>query len=372
MEKRGLFIASTGQNVGKTTTCLGLFSGLRKKFKQVCYIKPVGQEGVEIDTGVHVDKDVLLFKRHFSLATAPTEMGPVLIPPGLTRDFLDKKMNEQTFITRIDKAVNTLEKGNPFILAEGTGHCGVGSLINLNNAQVAAHLGFPIILIASGGLGSAYDELILNKTLCDQYNVPILGVILNRVLPQKKAMIDHYMSLALKKWNLPLLGSIPFDPILSNPSMKDFEQLFETLLATGEEHLMRHFKHTHLVATSVEIFRERDLQHSLIITPANREDIIGATLGKYWEAKIANPHKDMGIGLILTGDFPPRHSIVEELKNARIPMLYTPFHSHTVMHRIASFTAKIQSEDLEKVNEAISLVEEHVDFDTLTKRLPTY
>jgi BioD-like phosphotransacetylase family protein len=43
---KGLFIASTGQNIGKTTTSLGLFSGLSQAFQHPGYMKPIGQEHV--------------------------------------------------------------------------------------------------------------------------------------------------------------------------------------------------------------------------------------------------------------------------------------------------------------------------------------
>ena len=33
------------------------------------------------------------------------------------------------------------------------GHCGVGSIVNLNNAKVASILGADMVLIANGGLG---------------------------------------------------------------------------------------------------------------------------------------------------------------------------------------------------------------------------
>ena len=362
---KGLFIASTGQHVGKTTICLGLFSGLKKRFPHVDYMKPIGQEHVEIKKGLSVDKDVLIFKEHFALKASYEEMSPVLIPQGFTRHFLDQKIDEKELIAKIQGALKGLKKKNGFVLVEGTGHCGVGSIINLNNAQVASILQKPIILVASGGLGSAYDELMLNKTLCEMHGVKVLGVILNRVLPEKRSMVEHYMRIALKRWNIPLIGSIPLDPFLSSPSMKDFENLFETRLLTGTEHQLRHCKQVRLVATSVETYRESIAQSQLIITPANREDIILATLSKHWDTKIADPHQDLNAAMILTGDYPPRHYVVEELQKAHIPMLYTPFHSHTAMKMISSFTAKIQTEDLEKINEAIEVVEKHIDFDLL-------
>lgn len=366
---KGLFIASTGQHVGKTTTCLGLFSGLKKRFAHVDYMKPIGQEHVEVKKRLSVDKDVLIFKEHFALKASYKDMSPVLIPTGFTRQFLDKKIDEKDLIDRIKDALKALHKKNGFVIVEGTGHCGVGSIINLNNAQVASLLGIPMVLVASGGLGSAYDELILNKTLCEMHGVKVLGIILNRVLPEKKSMVEHYMPLALRRSKLPLIGSIPFDAFLCNPSLKDFENLFGTRLITGHEHQLRHSKHIRLVATAVETYREWIVKSQLIITPANREDIILATLSQHWDTKIANPHDDLESAMILTGDHPPRHYIIEELQKAHIPMLYTPFHSHTAMKMISSFTAKIQSEDLEKVHEAIEVVEKHIDFDLLDQLL---
>ncbi len=46
-------------------------------------------------------------------------------------------------------------------------------------------------------------------------------------------------------------------------------------------------------------------------------------------------------------------------------MFYTPVHSSTAMQLIHSFTAKIRTEDVDKVHEAISIVENHIDFDLL-------
>ena len=41
------------------------------------------------------------------------------------------------------------------MLVEGTGHCAVGSIVNVNNAKVASLLGASMVLIANGGLGTS-------------------------------------------------------------------------------------------------------------------------------------------------------------------------------------------------------------------------
>ena len=365
MSKKAFFVAATGQHVGKTTTCLGLVSGLLKKYKSVGFIKPIGQEHVEIETGVHVDKDVVLFKDHFNLKQEAEMMSPILFPRGFTRDFLDGKVEEKNLQSKIEESYRAISKSSDAIVIEGTGHVGVGSIVNFSNARVASLLGLPMILVVSGGLGSSFDALAVNKALCDAEGVCIAGIILNRVHDDKRDMVLAYMAKALTHWNIPILGCIPFTPFLSNPTMQDYESLFNATLLTGEEHHMRHFRHMRLVATSLKNYRELILPKQLIITPSNREDIILSTLTKHWDVKIANPQEDLSVGIILTGDTPPRQTILEALKKANIPMLYAPVSSYRAMEMITSYTVKIRKEDKEKINEAVEVVESHIDFDLL-------
>lgn len=366
---QAIFVASTGQHVGKTTVCLGLVSGLRSRFSKVGFMKPVGQELIETPTGAHVDKDVALLSDYFHLHSHEEVMSPVLLPRGFTRDYLDGKVHLSHLKDKIIRSFHRLQTESDVTVIEGTGHCGVGSIVELSNADVAALLNIPVILIASGGLGSTFDELTLNYTLCQMRGAKVEGIILNKVLPDKLEMIRKYMGKALKRWNIPLLGCIPYDAFLSNPSMQDFSSLFQAPLLSGEEHLMRHFVHIRLVATSIEHFTGPITHNQLIITPSDREDIILATLAKHWDVKITHSQDDLELGMILTGTLPPKEEIIQALRKAHIPMLYAPMSSYTVMKKLTSYTAKILKEDRIKIYEAIELVEKHVDFDMLAKIL---
>lgn len=366
---KSFFVAATGQNVGKTTTCLGLVAGLLERHSSVGFMKPVGQEHIQTETGISVDKDVALFKSHFQLLDPYEEMSPVLFPRGFTRDYLDGKVDHAHLVSKIQKAHSAIRERNALTVIEGTGHTGVGSIVDLNNAQVASHLECPIILVGSGGLGSSFDELTLNKTQCEKYGVRVAGVILNRVREDKREMVLKYMTQALKRWEIPLLGCIPYDDFLSRPTMNDFEQLFQTELLTGKEYRLRHFEHIRLVATSVEMYRSFILPNQLIITPAGREDIILATLTRYWDLKISQPDADLKAGIILTGKQPPKESIIEQIRHAQIPMLYAPVSSFTALKTINAYTTKIRKEDTKKIQEAVQIVCRHVDFNALENAL---
>jgi phosphate acetyltransferase len=371
MKNRSFFIAATGQHIGKTTTCLGLVSGMQKRVGSVGFFKPVGQEYVELEKGYHVDKDVLLFDEHLNLDSDPRLMSPVLLPRGFTRDFLDHKITTHEIENKISSAFKALEQRHSNIIVEGTGHIGVGSIVGCSNAQVAHDLGLPIVIVTSGGLGSAFDTLAINKALCDQHGVKIAGVILNRVLEDKKEMILHYMGKALQAWGIPLLGCIPYTPFLSNPTMKDFELLFKAPLLSGHSHFMRHFKQTKFVATTLENFRAVITFGQLIITASNREDIIMDTIAKQLEAKEAMKDADLGLGMILTGKVAPDESLINQLRAADIPAIHAPLSSYKAMERITSYTVKIGREDREKIILAKSLAEDNIDFDLLLSRIDT-
>lgn len=360
-----LFIAATAQDVGKTTTCLGLMHGLQRRFDSVGFCKPVGQRHVEVKTGVHVDKDVRLFHELFGLCDAWEEMSPVIIPKGFTRDYLDGKVDASHLKQRIVEGYSHIAERHTFTLVEGTGHAGVGSVVDLSNAAVAALLGLDVVMVAPGGVGLTIDLLSLNLNLFQSLGVKVHGVILNRVHATKREMVLEYVSKALKRWDLPLLGAIPYCDLLNAPSMHDFELLFQSKLLSGEEHRYRHFVHDRWLASSVEHYRRSIQPGELLITPASREDLITAVIEDEIDSRSRHPLGDLERGMILTGHQPPSSEILKQIQASNMPVLYAPQSGYKATSRIANFTAKILLEDRAKVQKAIHLVEHHVDFDQL-------
>jgi len=295
-----LFVAATGQHVGKTTTCLGMLTGLRKFLpdSQVNYIKPVGQQHVVVD-GVKVDKDVVLFKKWFDLSAREPAMSPVVVPAGFTRDYIDNKKGKRSdLVAMIDRAVDEVSKESDLIVVEGTGHTGVGSIFELNNAQVASQLKAKVLLVANGGLGSSFDELELNRLAYQNYNVEVIGVVLNKCKPSKIPMLQDYFGRVLKeRWNVPLLGIIPQDSFLTQSTLIDLVKHLKAEQVAGEKYGDQHYD-THnvtMVATNLTRFLERlqinfdTNQHGtkspLILSHVTRNDIILGYLSHWQKCK---------------------------------------------------------------------------------------
>lgn len=364
MKHKAVFVAATGQHVGKTTTCLALVAGAEALLGRgnVGFMKPVGQRHVIVDNGLKVDKDVVLFKSHFNMQRCAYEdLSPVVIPAGYTRKFLDGQITEYDQIKAVEQAFHNIASKHAFTVVEGTGHCGVGSIVNLDNARVASILGLDMLLVVNGGLGSAFDELALNRLACLNQGVKIKGVIINKIHPEKLDMIKTYFSRALERWDVPLLGVVPDGPYLSQPSMLDFEELFKSPLLSGVPDRLRHYNEVMLVSMDLRSFSKR-LKHernskTLFVTHASRIDVIMSFIshGKIHEEMWGEPWE---AAMILAGvgdlDAEDRSAVQDLIISQTRPMLFSNKSTYDTMLRLSTYTAKLSANDPKRTASAIT------------------
>src|SRR5215510_6506059 len=212
-----VFIAATRQNDGKTTTSLGLIAALQKIFPRVGYIKPVGQRFVEIEEQ-KIDEDSVLMDSVYRMNCPLVDMSPIAVEPDFTRKYL-QAANNDALVKKIQKAFDRVAWEKDFVLCEGSGHAGVGSVFDLSNAQVAKILGAKVIIVTQGGIGKPIDEVALTQALFEKEGVEIIGVILNKVLDTKVDSVSDFARRGLKRKGLDLLGVIPHQRVLSSPTV---------------------------------------------------------------------------------------------------------------------------------------------------------
>ncbi|GLD98038.1 hypothetical protein PINS_up006735 [Pythium insidiosum] len=376
MAKKAVYVAATRQHVGKTSTCLGLLQGLTSRIENIGFLKPVGQQSVLVeDNSLRVDKDVAVAKEIFHLNECHyADMSPVVIPPGYTRDFLDGKITLESQLQKIRQSFERITSLNDYTIVEGTGHTGVGSIVDINNARIAAELGVDMILIANGGIGSAFDDLALNHSMCKEYGVKVRGVILNKVLPDKVDMMWEYFPKALKQWNIPLIGVVPNLPALANCSMLDFEGLFHTRLLSGADRRFQQYNSTSLVTSGLRRFlvklSSNQYNDTLFVTHASRNDIILGFLSHAQNYEARTKQRFNG-GLILTGVPPvdqPQDYIMEIISTANVPVLYAPVTTFEAMTKITRYTSKFNPSDRQKVLRCGEHYAKYINFDVVLDR----
>ena len=374
---RQLYLAATGQNRGKTTAALGLFNGFVERGLHAGFMKPVGQRTI-IDDGEPADEDAVLMRATFGLPEPYGVLSPVHIPRGFTKAYIAGEVVEDLG-ARIRRAHATFA-GHDVLLVEGTGHAGVGAVIGLSNAVVAASLGTPAIIVSEGGVGRPIDEIVLNAALFAREGVPVAGAVVNKVDVDAQPGIARVLERGLAPYGIPLLGILPVRPILSNPTL---EMILEGLGGESLHHgpdLERVIDGVAIGAMEPGHMLERVGPGTLVIVPGDREDVIltlttahlmGAPRGATSE-EVARPtlalddgHAGAAIGLVLTGGYRPRKAVIESIRRADLFATLVSRDTYTVASEVHDLLVKTHAADREKIELIKELVSTNLDIDRI-------
>jgi uncharacterized protein len=357
-----VFIAATRMNDGKTTASLGLIAALQQNFPRVGYIKPVGQRFVEIEEQ-KIDEDTVLMDAVYRMNCPLVDMSPIAVEPDFTRKYLQVSNNE-ALVKKIQKAFDRVAWEKDFVLCEGSGHAGVGSVFDLSNAQVAKTLGCKVIMISRGGIGKPIDEIALNQALFEKEGVEIIGVILNKVMLEKVDTISDFARRGLKRKGLNLLGVLPYEQILCDPSVDLIrEELGAELL--NQPPTLNGLVHDIIIGAmgaqnAMKFFRPG----VLLITPGDREDILLAAC-----ASIETHASDKMAGIVLTGGLRPSETVLKLIRNMPIPVLLAKEDSYQVTSKVHNLTVKTRPTDAEKISLIRDLVARNVNVKKIIESL---
>jgi len=362
-----VYVAATRQNEGKTFTSLGLLNAMNDYFKNVGYIKPVGQQ-VKLIDGHNVDKDAQLMEEIFHIGKSLTDMSPIAIPSGFTEEYI-LNGNPEDLRNKIRESYDRVSEGKDFMVVEGTGHAGVGSVFDLCNASVANMLNAPVVIVTGGGIGRPIDEILLNKALFDNKGVKVIGVIINKVLQAKYEKINKFVRLGFEKRGIDVIGVVPFHPILASPKIKQLLDEIKGELLCGEEGLNEAVTKILVGAmpahTAIEYFEDADL----LITPGNREDLILAAIS----GQISGLSKSYRLkGIILTGGIMPNKTVLQLVEQVHIPVILVNTHTYETAQRINKLMVKVRPEDHEKITKIKELVKEYVDIEMLIDKIKEF
>jgi BioD-like phosphotransacetylase family protein len=356
-----IYIAATRMNDGKTTTSLALFSALRSFTDKVGFIKPVGQRFVNVD-GHQIDEDSILLDKIFNIKVPIQAMSPIAVHSNFTRDFLDNpNKNHALIIDKMCRAFDRAAYEKDYIIIEGTGHAGVGSVFDLSNADVAKLLKAKVIIVARGGIGRPIDEIALNKALFDQANVDIIGAIINKVEPDKMALIEKYNHIALERMNIPLLGCIPLEKILTAPNLNQVVKELKGRwlngrLAGGNGRIDKVIIGAMAAKGIVEVLNPG----ALVIAPGDREDVILAAIAAEGIAG-----QKVLAGIILTRNILPHPKLMEMIAKTKIPVVVCSEDSYIVASKVHNMTVKTQPGDADKIPVIKKLIMDNIDLNLI-------
>jgi len=358
--ERRLFVAATNQNDGKTTCSLGFVKGFSRIGHSVGFIKPVGQRLMTVDNKA-VDEDFLLIHQSCKLGCSLAEVDSLAVTSDFTRRFLDDPDSLYPAMERkVLDCCALAARGNDLVVIEGTGHAGVGSVFRLSNARVAALLGAKVVMVTLGGIGRPVDEVAVNRSLFEKEGVPVVGVVVNKVIPDKLEQTRKYLSAAFEELGLPLLGVIPYAPPLSYPTLQQIASATEAQVLNGEERLSNTTARVVVGAMTPPNALKHIEDKTLLVVPGDRDDVVLAVMSMHLLSR------DIQLsGIVFTGGIQPQEETMELIRRTDIPVLAVDADTYETASRISDILVKIRISDQEKIELACNLVRRHVDFGQL-------
>lgn len=355
-----LYIAATGQNCGKTTMSVSLMHLARKKYNRVGFIKPIGPK-IEMFGDLMVDMDAALMAKAYGLENDISLMSPVALHKNFTKEFLAGKIEPKALEERILAAVTELEKKNDFLIIEGAGHAGVGSIIGLNNARVAHLLEAPVVIVAGSGIGSVVDSLRLNMALFEKEGVDVRLAILNKIRYDKRTQIVDLVKLAFAGSGLNITGGFNFSPVLANPTLGHISRLFGLPLRANEEERSRIIHNIQLGAASSQRVVDSLLEDTLLVVTGSRDELLVTISSLYHIPE----YQDKIAGLIITGHAQASGISQKIVEDSGIPYIRVHETTADVYTALSEDVAKITVEDIEKLNWIRSHAENEIDFEVI-------
>lgn len=359
-----IYVAATSQHVGKTTSTLGLIAALKRHGVNVGYCKPVGQQFIDVGPS-RVDKDALLFADFMNFELLPHLHSPVILGPGATTAFLDNPQ-AYNFHNRLLKAYKLLQQQYEMVVYEGTGHPGVGSVVNLSNADVAKILNAGVIMVVEAGIGKTIDSLELNLAIFERENVPLLGVIINKCLPQKIDKVRHYVNMRLAEKGIPLLGIMPFEEELGLPLMETIAKAVNGDVLFYADKLDN--KVEEIIAGSLIDRSELKNFHNLLLVVSIHR--LADALNKLEQVALLEEGQHAPLsGIMVTGKGDFTQAQLDYIHKHQIPVIHSKMDTYESVIKISRIEVKINVRTPWKVAKAVQLFQQHIDLSPVYERL---
>jgi len=258
------------------------------------------------------------------------------------------------------------------------------------------------VIVSEGGVGRPIDEIVLNRALFSRHGVEVVGAIVNKVDVEAQPSLPAVLEAGLARHGIPLLGVLPYRPLLSNPTLSMLcEQLDGEVLHPGPD-LDRPIERIDIGAMQAGHLLDRLGPGSLLIVPGDREDLIQALVtvtlmgragrsrttsavpgdgdvtgtaarsatadrsgGPSGERSAAAGRHPGVAGLVLTGEHAPPPRVIAAIRSADLFAMRVAEDTYRVASEVHDLLVKTHPEDHDKIALIQSLVAEHLDVDRI-------
>ncbi len=341
---RSVYIASAEGETGKSTVALGLLDLLTRRVGRVGVFRPVSAAGGD-------DTVVALLLSH------PGVDQSVASAMGVTYDDLhaDRAAAHSEIVSRFHE----LSRSYDALVVLGSDYTDVSTQSELQfNAQIAANLGSPVVLVISGSgrtpvqIRTAADQARFELTT---EHAQAIAVVANRVDPADLEATRAVLAVAC---DLPV-GAIPEVPLLVAPTVRSLlEACGGELIRGNTEWLDRESLGFVVAAMSLPNVLTRLHEDVTVIAPGDRADLLPGLLLAHQSGTF--PHLS---AIVLTGGYQPPDPIRKLIGGVlqELPIIVTELDTYETAALLSTVRGRLSAGSRVKVETALRVFAESVD-----------
>jgi phosphate acetyltransferase len=351
------YLAPSGSHVGLTSIALGLVHVLDKRGMRVGFLKPIGQSEAR-DTGP---------ERSTHFITQCTSLTP---PPPIPLAEAEHAWLNQHNDELLERVIGNYRKAAAdadVVIVEGLVRGRTSPLEDELNLALVKALSAEVIVVGALGQGSPAELAARLRLTVDHYGGSergaVLGCIVNRV-PNPDARTPAELRGELSRqlqttWprSPQLIAAVAEQPELGAVRAVDVARQLDARVLHEGELALRRVRRFHVLAETVPGIIDALLPGSLLITPADRADVVLAVV-------LAAVKNVAVAGLLLTGEQALSPAVLDLCSPglaAGLPLLAVRTTSWDTASALMNLSTEVPADDLERARSSMTHVAEHVD-----------
>ncbi len=361
---KNLYVTATEERSGKSAVVLGVMQMIMRELHNVAIFRPIINDPGEGKQ----DHDIALMIDHFKLSIPYRDTYAYTLKQA--RELINSGQHALLLENILNK-YKALEAEYDFVLCEGTDFKGKDAAFEFDiNADIAANLGAPAIIVCSGRDKTPDEVVSQSQTTVDtleEKGVDLVACIVNRA-PEgvTEEMVSHIESKADDKDPMPVY-TIPENEALGKPTIGDVKRWLSADVLYGHSGLHSLVDNYVVAAMQIGNFLEYIRPGSLIITPGDRSDIILSSLA----SRLSSSYPDIS-GIVLTGGIEPAtnvHKLIEGWTGVPVPVLSAKGHTYQTVQELNRLYGRIETHDHQRIATALGGFSQHVNVKELRDRV---
>ncbi|MDI6908619.1 phosphate acetyltransferase [Nocardioides sp.] len=352
-----VYVASVEGYTGKSAVALGVLDVLSRRVERVGVFRPIVRNDQATARGER-DYVLDLLTAHEAVTLDYDEC------TGVTYDDVhaDPVAALDTIVERYHRVAEQCDA----VVVIGSDYTDVATPTELSyNARIAANLSSPILLVLNGADRTPADLVTLADiagTAISANHAALFAVVANRVTHPEPAEVVA----ALGRDGVPAYA-IPYDPLLSAPSVGDLMPACDGTFVSGDPALLDREVLGLLVAgMTMPNVLDRLFDGAVVVTAGDRPEVVLGVLMAHVSANFPQV-----AGIVLNGgiELPVQVSRLLEGIGATLPIIATDLATQETSAALTGVRGRLTVSSPRKIAAALALFAQHVDGAALLDRL---